>query len=392
MVTSLLAHAFPVDDSLVLFEERTGNLSLLNPTAAVMWAAYDEGLDAHSTAEKLSEVYGVPVDLALRDVRAAERQWLDARLLTDALLGPCPGPPESPPQEQEWTRAKPPTREFEAASQRTYLVLGSRFRVRCQNAALDRRVHPILAHLESAEEADAEHTLEAYLDGDQYVVACDGLEVQRDSKLDMVKSRVLAEIIVRSYPEHELRAVLHAAAVCNGESCVALPGVPGAGKSTLTAALTLGGLECLTDDCVPLCGPEYLALPFPVALSLKQGSWEVLGARYPDLSRLPTHALDEQRVRYLPPERPQPCGMAQGMPVRCVVYPLFCESAPTAVAPLPPADSLRRLFEARSWLKPPFSRQSVGEFVDWVRRMPAYELLYSDLDEGTEAVTGLLAA
>jgi HprK-related kinase A len=69
---------------------------------------------------------------------------------------------------------------------------------------------------------------------------------------------------------------LHAAAVSRGESAVIMPGIPGAGKSTLCAALGLSGWRILSDehamippnttDVVPLCRP----------VSLKNESIEVI--------------------------------------------------------------------------------------------------------------------
>lgn len=69
---------------------------------------------------------------------------------------------------------------------------------------------------------------------------------------------------------------LHAAAVSRGESAVIMPGIPGAGKSTLCAALGLSGWRILSDEhaMIPPNTTEVVPLPRPV--SLKNESIEVI--------------------------------------------------------------------------------------------------------------------
>jgi HprK-related kinase A len=69
---------------------------------------------------------------------------------------------------------------------------------------------------------------------------------------------------------------LHAAAVSRGESAVIMPGIPGAGKSTLCAALGLSGWRILSDEhaMIPPNTTEVVPLCRPV--SLKNESIEVI--------------------------------------------------------------------------------------------------------------------
>jgi HprK-related kinase A len=69
---------------------------------------------------------------------------------------------------------------------------------------------------------------------------------------------------------------LHAAALSRGDSAVIMPGVPGAGKSTLCAALGLSGWRILSDEhaMIPPNTTEVVPLCRPV--SLKNESIEVI--------------------------------------------------------------------------------------------------------------------
>ena len=75
---------------------------------------------------------------------------------------------------------------------------------------------------------------------------------------------------------------LHAAAVSKGTRAIIMPGVPGAGKSTLCAALGLSGWRILSDEhaMIPPGTNEVVPLCRPV--SLKNASIEVIRSFSPD--------------------------------------------------------------------------------------------------------------
>ncbi len=94
--------------------------------------------------------------------------------------------------------------------------------------------------------------------------------------------------------------LLHAAvAVHDNGQAMLLVGGPGAGKSTLGAALETAGFTLAGDDIAVLKNDgSVFALPFPS--TLKTGTWELLGAKQDEISKADTHLRpDGQYVRYL---------------------------------------------------------------------------------------------
>lgn len=76
--------------------------------------------------------------------------------------------------------------------------------------------------------------------------------------------------------------MLHAAVVARGDRAVILPGDPGAGKSTLTAALVNRGWRLLSDE-MTLLDPDTLAVqPIPRPVSLKNASIHAIRRFAPD--------------------------------------------------------------------------------------------------------------
>ena len=76
--------------------------------------------------------------------------------------------------------------------------------------------------------------------------------------------------------------VLHAAVVAHGAHALVLPGPPGAGKSTLCAALAYSGWRLLSDELALLDPATGAALPLPRPISLKGPSVAVIRERFAD--------------------------------------------------------------------------------------------------------------
>ena len=75
---------------------------------------------------------------------------------------------------------------------------------------------------------------------------------------------------------------LHAAALSRGESAVIMPGVPGAGKSTLCAALGLRGWRILSDEHAMIPPNTIEVVPLCRPVSLKNESIDVIKSFSPN--------------------------------------------------------------------------------------------------------------
>ena len=80
--------------------------------------------------------------------------------------------------------------------------------------------------------------------------------------------------------------VLHAGGVTMGGAGAIISGPSGAGKTTLTAALVRAGFRYLTDEALAIDPVTGLLHPYPKALAIKRGSWELLADLRPPPSDL----------------------------------------------------------------------------------------------------------
>jgi HprK-related kinase A len=76
--------------------------------------------------------------------------------------------------------------------------------------------------------------------------------------------------------------IIHAAVVAKGEHAVLLPGSPGAGKSTLCAALVHQGWRLLSDEMALIDPQTCLVSPIPRPISIKNASIDVIRAFAPE--------------------------------------------------------------------------------------------------------------
>ncbi len=83
--------------------------------------------------------------------------------------------------------------------------------------------------------------------------------------------------------------LLHAGVVEVGRHGLILAGMPGAGKSTLTAALALSGHRALSDEFGVLRLSDGMMLPLPKPIALKNRSIGLIRERWPDAVLGPTY-------------------------------------------------------------------------------------------------------
>ena len=193
------------------------------------------------------------------------------------------------------------------------------------------------------------------------------------------------------HPDRSLLAYAHAAAVCRGGHSILMPGPGGAGKSTLTAFLVARGFDYLGDDIIALAEDDGALLPLPTSLSIKSGSWDLVGQFFATLANRPSLFRYGRTMRYLEPEGNYQALTSAPSP-SAIVFPAYKAGAPTRLSPLPPLQTMLRLVGAQAALLPPATEGRLAKLVEFVEQTPAYELTYSELPGALQAIEDLLAS
>jgi len=175
--------------------------------------------------------------------------------------------------------------------------------------------------------------------------------------------------------------IIHAGVVARGERCALIPGRPGAGKSTLCAALVAAGWRLLSDE-MALIDPETGRIwPVPRPVSLKNESIAIIRERAPDMHLGPV-VTDTHKGTVTHLRAPADSVAAADRPARpaWVVYPAYEPGVPLGVEPVESCRSVIALAED-SYNFPLLGSRGFHVLTDLAQSSASYRLRYSSLDE-----------
>lgn len=189
---------------------------------------------------------------------------------------------------------------------------------------------------------------------------------------------------VSLYPNEYLK--LHAAVVSRAGRAMIMPGVPGAGKSTLCAALGLRGWRILSDEhaLVPLQTSTLVPLCRPV--SLKNASIDIIrefdpSAQLGPLSRETHKGVVAHMKADLAPDSHDP----EAVPAGLILFPRFSSDEPQVLRPRRRTES----FIIAAYHSFNYSVLGAAGFEAMkflLEELPCYDLVYHNLDWAVRAV------
>lgn len=184
--------------------------------------------------------------------------------------------------------------------------------------------------------------------------------------------------------------MLHGAVVARAEGAMIMPGVPGAGKSTLTAYLIHRGWRLFSDEFTLFRNETLDLQAFPRLIPLKNDSIEVIQSAVPEAAFGPQIPETRKgRVSHLRPAASHLLNMDQAAQPRLVVFPSYRSSAATALTEMPKSEAFAELtnnaFNYVLLGRKAF--EMVASLTDSVR---CYRLVYSDLGDANHTLQALL--
>jgi hypothetical protein len=365
---------FPIGDFLVLARPDVAGLYILNPSARFIWDTLKAVVPVAELVQAFAGTYDIPLEVAARDVEQTLSQWQSGLLAEQgsSLSAASPAPTGIP------------DRSAEDCFTRDYLIQGKSVRIILQTAELVDEIAPRLESLQYAPSAP-DFTFKVVEDPDGFRIYCNEICVANQDSVAAARGILLQEI-VRTCRGRDWLAVFHAGACGSNSRCVVFPAGTHSGKSTLAAVLMKMSLTFYSDDSVPL-ERDTLSVPvMPFGLMIREGSWDVLCPRLPELEDAPIFSRWGQRVRFL-----APLGMKDESPcaqVGAIVFARFTPDAANEITALDPLHTLLRLQESGFWVA--HDEQSIGAFLAWMESTPSFTLRYSDVDEAASMIRRLI--
>lgn len=368
-------HSLRFGSGSVVIDPASGRYLYLDALAARLLRTLAECETGQAAVERFARELGVDVPFA-----AGLAQKLEAELAHHAAdASPSPGAA---------VRNDPVRLPPGAAVLDAVLNVGERpVRVRCFDAAIARSFAGMAA---PARAINCEPTTRLDLFGgdDRYVVTEDDRVLHTTDDPFVARWALVRALAQASYAGRGLVAVLHAAAVAAGDAAIVLAGAGGSGKTTLAAGLVHDGLSFLADDAVPLTRDGEV-LPIRLAMSIKAGGWPVVGALFPELSDQPVHRLGRGQCRYLwPVAAADPGPSAAPLLTAAVVFPRYCRGSATALERLTPVGLLAGL--GATGTLPVGQPAAFASLLRWAEHVPAFRLVFGDLDGAVAAVRRLV--
>ena len=373
---------FDFSDGLVLLEGKE-RLFAYNEAAAKLWARLRTGASIADLRDQLSKEYGLPLGRAREDAQSIVNDWLSHRLIepcgTSALHSRAGAAGRASGTTGLFSHA-----ECEEGLRHPPMLWATLLGQQAVAFSVDSpRLGALLRHqFPEADCANAERTCAVQIrctPDSHFLLIIDGRESIRLKQPQEVLGTLILELIGLLNPGMECLAVIHGGAVAKQGKAYAFAAPSGSGKSTLVAYLSHNGYRYLSDDMIILSSPDACIVKFPIPLSIKQGSVDVLSECFPHLRAARTLPSPKGELRFI---TPQGCTWNDSrIPVKTLIFPQYNPDSRSELVALSRLEVVTRLIADSVWLGFPIVATKLRSFLDWLYWIPAYSLEFHDLSE-----------
>ncbi len=367
---------FPLDGGLLLLDTSSRSLFAFNDAARHVWDLIAAGRSGDGLISEYAGWWGIPASRAQDDVSSILTQWRDLGLLDGG--------------ERAGTRPRAAAaggiREPRRVSEWTCTIRGTAIRFAVEDGVAP-TVRPLFAHLETPDAQPLTHLEIRTASGGEMLLVEDGIERIRTGDYGQLAGALQQTLLERIHRDVTWLALMHGAALARDGGGIGLAGPSGSGKSTLAAGLLQAGYDYMADDMIALSAPDGEIMPWPMPLSIKPGSLDVVTARYPGLARARRYRTKDLEARLLVPS--EDAWNSGPVKLRTLVFPCFAAGAAAELRRISAFDAIERLLADRIWLGYPLTELRVAAFVSWLQHIPAYAISYGELDDGVRLIEGI---
>jgi len=251
-------------------------------------------------------------------------------------------------------------------------------------------LHPLICHFETTVETTEMPLFELFAYQEQIIFRFNG-EVKgiwTKDETHLVRGLIFMFLIKVIYDKTDADWLMtvHASAITNGKKTILFSAPPNHGKTTMAALLQDRGYKLISDDFVPIERHSFNAYPFPIAMSVKQSSMDLLASLFPDLEQKPLNYITpDKSVRYLPPIDSFDAGK-DVFPVHEFIFIEYNKSVDFKWEKLDPLKAVKLLLD-QAWVTP--TKGNVAILFDRILQISFYHLTYFNNQKALEAITNL---
>lgn len=250
---------------------------------------------------------------------------------------------------------------------------------------LENFIHPLIKHLKTNKESTNKSQFELFKFNERIYFRLDKKIIGswNENESHLTKGKIFIELVnvLHNKTESDWLMTVHASAISDGMKTILFSAAPGSGKSTIAALLQTKGYKIISDDFVPIERSTFKAYPFPIAMSVKEGSMELLKPHYPELDNNPLITLNaEKKIKYLSIDNKI---MSFICPVKEFIFIKYDSSVDFSLEKIEPANAIKTLFE-EAWIPP--QSENVAIFLDNILNISFYKLTYSNNKKALETI------
>lgn len=259
-----------------------------------------------------------------------------------------------------------------------------------ENKHLEHYLHPLICPFETTDCSSEMPLFELFAHHGKIIFRFNGevKGVWSNDETHLVKGLIFMVLINVMYDKTDADWLMtvHASAISNGTKTVLFAAPPNNGKTTIAALLQANGYQLISDDFVPIDRISLNAYPFPIAMSVKEGSMDLLASLFPTLAQKPLNYINpEKSVRYLPSNNGSDL-TDEIFPVAAFVFIEYNFSVDYEWEKLNAGTALKLLLD-QAWVTP---LQGNAEILfDKVLQLSFYKLTYSNNQKALDVITNL---
>ncbi len=370
-------NAWQVTDSLLVFNQKSGTLSLLDDLAAWLLLSFSEG---KSKGDVLHELQPHSIDAAYLERSIAE---------VESLIGEPAEKPESYSQEYApYLISRPDDTRLKEGF--FFEISGQIFQFISSDAPFFAECSKLFSNRKIEQRDTVQVQLEVVFQEDHYELRCNGKVKAKINHYGELMSHLMDAIQMMIYQSRDYLLAIHSAVVVKDGCGLMLPGLSGSGKSTLSVGLISEGYQCYSDEVAVLRRENTALIAMPLPAAIKAGSWELLETRWPELKAATVwKRQDGRQLKYL--ALPEHVSDDEFVTVRRIIFPRYdADCAAAELKELNALDALKKLIEAGYQVRAPFTEQKVEQILYWITSQRCYSLTYSSLPQAYQKISGVM--
>ena len=262
-----------------------------------------------------------------------------------------------------------------------YCIKNNYIKINYASEKLKNLLHPQLAYLTTLSNTSFEHEFHVFLEKDLIHLFHNKKHSGSFTKSNyhLLQGQFAMELlcVLTNTEELDWLGTFHASTISYNQEAIMLVGESGKGKSTLSALLMANGYNFVADDFTPIHAKTQTVYNFPNAISIKEGSFQILEPLIKNFSTSVTNTRNSSKgdFRYI---KPFNINTEKSLSCSKMVIVNYKENAETTLKEVS-IDYLLNILIPDSWLSP--NSKNAAYFLNWLDKITVYELTYSDNKE-----------